>query len=130
MQYLGIDWGTRRASWCAIDEGGTLQEGSIPAEQDGLPRLALTLGTGSEVRGCIEMMSGAVWVRDQLALVGWDIRLADARKAKAIAPLACKTDRVDARVLADLVRRDLVPEVWVPSVRSEPTASGCDAVRT
>jgi len=62
------------------------------------------------------MMSGAVWVRDQLAQVGWEIRLADARKAKAIAPLACKTDRVDARVLADLVRRDLVPEVWVPSI--------------
>jgi transposase len=116
MEYLGIDWGTRRASWCAIDERGALQEGSIPAEQDGLSRLALTLGDG-DVRGCIEMMSGAVWVRDQLALVGWDIRLADARKVKAIAPLACKTDRVDARVLADLVRRDLVPEVWVPSVQ-------------
>lgn len=116
MQYLGIDWGTRRASWCALDEHGALREGSIPAEQDGLARLALTLGDG-EVRGCIEMMSGAVWVRDRLATVGWDIRLADARKAKAIAPLACKTDRVDARVLAELVRRDLVPEVWVPSVQ-------------
>lgn len=44
------------------------------------------------------------------------IEIADARKVKAIAPLACKTDRVDARVLADLVRRDLVPTVWVPSV--------------
>src|SRR5947209_6014557 len=98
MQYLGIDWGTRRASWCAIGKDGTLKEGSIPAEQDGLSRLALALGTG-DVRGCIEMMSGAVWVRDQLAAVGWDIRLADARKVKAIAPLACKTDRVDARVL-------------------------------
>jgi transposase len=115
MQYLGIDWGTRRASWCALGEDGTLREGSVPAEQDGLSRLVLTLGAG-EVRGCIEMMSGAVWVRDQLATVGWDIRLADARKVKAIAPLACKTDRVDARVLADLVRRELVPEVWVPSV--------------
>jgi transposase len=30
--------------------------------------------------------------------------------------LACKTDRVDARVLAELVRRDLVPAVWVPSL--------------
>src|SRR6478609_4140089 len=113
MQYLGIDWGTRRASWCVLDEDGALREGAIPADQDGLSRLALTLGAG-EVHGCIEMMSGAVWVRDQLALVGWDIRLADARKVKAIAPLACKTDRVDARVLADLVRRDLVPTVWVP----------------
>jgi transposase len=116
MQYLGIDWGTRRASWCAIEETGGLREGTIPAEQDGLARLVLELGAGGEVHGCIEMMSGAVWVRDQLALAGWDIRLADARKAKAIAPLACKTDRVDARVLADLVRRDLVPEVWVPSL--------------
>jgi transposase len=115
MQYLGIDWGTRRASWCALDEHGALREGAIPADQDGLARMALTLGAG-DVHGCIEMMSGAVWVRDRLATVGWDIRLADARKVKAIAPLACKTDRVDARVLADFARRDLVPEVWVPSL--------------
>jgi len=116
MQYLGIDWGTRRANWCVLDEGGELREGAIPADQNGLSRLALTLGSDMPVYGCIEMMSGAVWVRDQLAIVGWDIRLADARKVKAIAPLACKTDRVDARVLADLARRDLVPEVWVPTV--------------
>ena len=61
-------------------------------------------------------MSGAVWVRDRLAECGWTIEIADARKVKAIAPLACKTDRVDARVLADLARRDLVPTVWVPSL--------------
>src|SRR3954462_12448780 len=116
MQYLGIDWGTRRASWCALEEHGALREGAISADQDGLARLALTVGSDEEGRGCIEMMSGAVWVRDQLALVGWDILLADARKVKSIAPLACKTDRVDARVLADLVRRDLVPEVWAPDL--------------
>jgi hypothetical protein len=40
--------------------------GSIPAEQDGVSRLALTLGAG-DVHGCIEMMSGAVWVRNHLA---------------------------------------------------------------
>lgn len=47
---------------------------------------------------------------------GGVFQIADARKVKAIAPLACKTDRVDARVLAELVRRDLAPNVWVPSV--------------
>jgi transposase len=114
MQHLGIDWGTRRASWCVLDEHGALREGVIPADQDGLARLALLID--GPVIGCIEMMSGAVWVRDQLAMVGWDIRIADARKVKAIAPLACKTDRVDARLLADLTRRDLVPQVWVPSI--------------
>jgi hypothetical protein len=87
----------------------------VVADEDGLSRLALALA-GGEVCGCVEMMSGAVWVRDQLATIGWEIKIADARKVKAIAPLACKTDRVDARVLADLARRDLVPELWVPSV--------------
>jgi transposase len=115
MQYLGIDWGTRRAAWCSLSETGEMREGVIAADEDGLAKLALKVDD-SEVRGCIEMMSGAVWVRDQLALAGWEITLADARKVKAIAPLACKTDKVDARVLADLARRDLVPTVWVPSL--------------
>jgi transposase len=112
MQYLGIDWGTRRAAWCAIGSDGELTEGTISADEDGLVRLVARLGP--EVRGCIEMMSGAPWVRDCLAACGWTIQIADARKVKAIAPLACKTDRVDARVLADLARRELVPTVWVP----------------
>jgi len=34
--------------------------------------------------------------------------------AKGIAPLACKTDRIDARVLATLSQRDLVPAIWLP----------------
>ena len=114
MQYLGIDWGTRRAAWCAISQSGELIEGTISADEEGLVRLVSTLG--SQVRGCIEMMSGAPWVRDSLAACGWVIEIADARKVKAIAPLACKTDRVDARVLADLARRDLVPTVWVPPI--------------
>jgi transposase len=62
------------------------------------------------------MMSGAVWVRERLRACGWEFQIADARKVKAIAPLACKTDRVDARVLAQLARRDLIPAVWVPSL--------------
>ena len=114
MQYLGIDWGTRRAAWCAVDERGELVEGTVPADEDGLARLVHKLGP--DVRGCVEMMSGAVWVRDRLRLAGWQVEVADARRVKGIAPLACKTDRVDARVLAQLVRRDLVPEVWVPSL--------------
>jgi transposase len=96
VQYLGIDWGTRRAAWCALTAGGELAEGAISADEDGLARLVARLGP--DVRGCVEMMSGAPWVRDRLTECGWTIEIADARKVKAIAPLACKTDRVDARV--------------------------------
>ena len=42
------------------------------------------------------------------------MQVAHARKVRDVAPLACKTDKVDARVLAELARRDLVPELWVP----------------
>jgi transposase len=115
MQYVGIDWAYRRAAWCAKGEGGAiLGEGFVPADEDGLAKLVL--GLGPEVRACVEMMSGAVWVRDRLQAAGWGVQVADARKVKGLAPLACKTDKVDARVLAELCRRDLVPAVWLPSL--------------
>jgi transposase len=49
------------------------------------------------------------------------VLVADAQKVKGLAPLACKTDRIDARVLATLSERDLVPAVWLldPAIRRE-----------
>jgi transposase len=115
MQYVGIDWAYRRAAWCAKEGDGTVvREGFVPADEDGLARLVVELGPG--VRACLEMMSGAAWVRDRLAGAGWWVEVADARKVKNVAPLACKTDKVDARVLAELCRRDLVPALWVPTL--------------
>jgi transposase len=60
-------------------------------------------------------------VHDQLELAGWQVAIADAQKVKGLGPLACKTDRIDAWVLAELSRRDLVPEIWLPTpgVRAE-----------
>src|SRR5215208_6509858 len=73
MQYVGIDWAYRRAAWCAKQADGTISgEGSVAADEDGLARLVLELGP--EVWACLEMMSGAVWVRDRLAEAGWKLR--------------------------------------------------------
>src|SRR5215216_5966559 len=115
MNYVGIDWAYGRAAYCAMGEGGEIRsEGLISADEDGLAKLVLRLG--SEARAAVEMMSGAVWVRDRLEALGWEVQVAHARKVRDVAPLACKTDRIDARVLAELCRRDLVPELWVPSL--------------
>src|SRR2546421_13124986 len=83
-----------------------------PADESGLARLVNNLGT--EASAAVEMMSGAVWGRDRLAEAGWEVKVAHAGKVRDVAPLACKTDKVDARVLAELCRRDLVPELWGP----------------
>src|SRR5256886_1475408 len=66
-------------------------------------------------------MNGARFVHDELERAGWQVEIADAQKVKGLAPLACKTDRIDAWVLAELSRRELVPAIWLPDphVRAE-----------
>jgi transposase len=73
------------------------------------------------VAAAIESMNGARFVHDQLELHGWNVQIADAVKVKGFAPLACKTDKIDAWVLAELSRRDLVPAIWLPTpgIRAE-----------
>jgi hypothetical protein len=93
VNYVGIDWAYGRAAWCAVSDRGAIQsEGLIPADEDGLAKLVLRLGT--EVRACVEMMSGALWVKDRLEAAGWSVEVAHARRVRDIAPLACKTDKV------------------------------------
>ena len=77
-------------------------------------------------RGVIESMTGARFVRDTLEELGWEVLVADAQKVKGLAPLACKTDRIDAQVLgvlciASLCRRSGCPTRSVhPAVPSGP----------
>ena len=68
-------------------------------------------------------MTGARFVHDTLEAHGWSVEIADAQKVKGLAPLAVKTDRIDARVLAVLSQRDLVPAIWLPDPRVRESAS-------
>ena len=68
-------------------------EGWTPADEDWLARLVGHLGP--EALACMEMTSGAAWVREQLQAGGGTVKIADARKAKAVGSLAAKTDKLD-----------------------------------
>ncbi len=117
MLYVGLDLSRKRLDWLALDEEGELAEaGAISPDRDGLAKLGRRLGDQA-VLAVIESMSGARFVHDRLELAGWDVRIADAAKARGLAPLACKTDRIDCWVLAELARRQLVPEIWLPDPR-------------
>jgi transposase len=80
-------------------------------------------GTGIDERygepacGVVESMTGARLVHDTLEREGWDVEIADAQGVKGLAPLACKTDKIDSQVLAVLSQRDLVPAIWLPDPR-------------
>jgi transposase len=117
MLYVGLDLSRKRLDWLAIDQDGELLDaGAVTPDRDQLRRLGQRLGDAA-VLAVIESMSGARFVHDQLELVGWEVRIADAQKARGLAPLACKTDRIDCWVLAELARRNLVPEIWLPGPR-------------
>ncbi|MGZ6590185.1 MAG: IS110 family RNA-guided transposase [Solirubrobacteraceae bacterium] len=104
---------------CLLDGGGErVESAAAPPDADGLRGLV----AGVErrygrvgVRAAIESMNGARFVHDTLERCGWEVEVADAQKVKGLGPLACKTDRIDAWVLAELSRRDLVPAIWLAS---------------
>src|SRR5262245_31541145 len=62
-------------------------------------------------------MNGARFVHERLELHGWQVEIADAQKLKGLALAACKTDRIDGWLLAELARRDLLPAIWLPDPR-------------
>ena len=123
MLYAGLDLSRKRLDVCLLDEqGARVAVTAAPPDADGLRGLAERLaGHGEPIYAALESMNGARFVRDELAQLGWEVALADAQKVKGLAPLAAKTDRIDAYVLAELARRDLVPAIWLPSpaVRAE-----------
>ena len=114
MLHVGLDLSSKRVEVHAQREDATtVMAGPWPIDRDALGRLAGEFAD-VEVRAVIESMTGARYVHDTLESFGWDVRVCDVVKAKGLAPLACKTDRIDAWVLAELSRRDLIPEIWLP----------------
>lgn len=125
MLHAGLDLSRHRLDVHLLaEDGSTLEVTTAPPDRDGLRSLVRGVARAhrdQEVLAVIESMNGARFVHDTLELEGWSVEIADARKVKGLAPLACKTDRIDAWVLAELSRRDLVPAIWLadPAVRSE-----------
>ena len=123
MVHVGLDLSRTRLDVHVMDEAGAaLAVTTAVPDRGGLAVLADWIGGfGGPVYAAIESMNGARFVHDQLELAGWQVEIADAQKVKGLAPLACKTDKIDAWVLAELSRRDLVPAIWLPTpaVRAE-----------
>ena len=115
MLYAGLDLSRKRLDVRVLDrDGGSVVKCAVRPDRDGLAGLAARLEPLGAVSGAVESMTGAQFVHDQLERHGWEVQLADAQKVKGLAPLACKTDEIDAWVLAELARLDLVPAVWQP----------------
>jgi transposase len=120
MLHAGLDLSRRKLDVCLLSDGGRhLDQLAVPPDVDSLRTLARRIGEvhAEPVCAVVESMTGARLVHDTLEGEGWSVEIADAHKVKGLAPLACKTDKVDSLVLATLSHRDLVPAIWLPDPR-------------
>jgi transposase len=108
--YLGIDVHKRYAQVAVMDEAGTIVE-EVRVENANLDDLAQRYAGAQAV---LEATSNYYHIHDTLS-EHLDVTVAHPKKINQIADTDKKTDRVDAKELARMLRLNSVPESYVPS---------------
>jgi transposase len=112
MVYVGIDLHRNRSQIAVLDEkGAQLLSRRIVNDPDAF--LELLASFGGEAKIALEATYGWEWLVDLLETAGHELHLAHPLRTKAIAAARVRTDAVDARTLAHLLRTDLLPEAHI-----------------
>jgi transposase len=114
--YAAIDIHKHAFQAAVLDpDTGEVVERRFSADRESLARWA------EEWRGrvtavAIEATTGWRWVWRELVSYGFDVRLAEPVQARALLGRrrSAKTDRLDARWLARLLAKEMLPESWIP----------------
>ena len=116
--YVGIDVHRKRSQVAVVDEGGeVLANRNVP---NGVkPILKVIGGLPPGTPAAFEAAFGTGWLVELLKDYGFDPHLVHPLRCKAIASARLKNDKVDAAILGQLLRADLLPEAWIapPEVR-------------
>jgi len=117
MRYVGIDYHKRYSVLCATDERGQeLKQRRISGNSaTGFAQFFSELGEESKV--VMEACWNWGWLYDLLAKIDGidEVMLAHPYKTRLIAEAQIKTDRLDAQMLAKLLRGDLIAQSHAPS---------------
>ncbi|MGD9534987.1 MAG: transposase [Candidatus Nitrosocosmicus sp.] len=120
MNHLGIDVGKRKCRAALMDDKGKiLDEFFFGNDANGISNLlsrVKTNATTTTTQAVLES-TGNMWIRihDTLEENGIDTILANPYKTKIIAEAKIKSDKLDARILSDLLRTDMIYESYVPA---------------
>jgi transposase len=116
--YVGIDVHRKRSQVAVIDQGGeVLANRNVPNGVESVLGVIGGLPPGTPV--AFEAAFGWGWLVERLEDYGFAPHLVHPLRCKAIASARLKNDKVDAAILAQLLRADLLPEAWIapPPVR-------------
>ena len=113
--YIGVDLHKAFFQACVVTpDGARLWEGRFPRTAEGLAAFVSRCGPHSAV--AVEASTPTWHFADALSAHVAEVRIVDALKTRLKAGYAAKTDRLDARRLADALRRDSVVGIYYPPV--------------
>ncbi len=112
MVHIGVDHHKRFSQLAILTETGEVIERRVPHEEPGLRATFASLPGPCKI--AFESNGCWYWFVDLLEGVGHEVVMANPKQVKAIASARLKNDRVDAKMLAHLLRTDLLPTVWIP----------------
>jgi len=115
MIYIGIDVHKKFCVACIKDKEGTvLAQLKFLNKSRGMDKL-LEIVDGRPAKAVVES-TGNLWLRlfNTLEEAGVEVILSNPSKTKAIAEARLKNDKIDASILADLLRANLVAQCYVP----------------
>src|SRR5256714_12423756 len=116
--YVGIDVHRKRSQVAVTGQSGeVLTNRNVTNGAE--PILKVIGGLPPGTPAAFEACYGTSWLVQLLEDYGFDPHLVHPLRCKAIASARLKNDKVDAAILAQLLRADLLPEAWIapPEVR-------------
>ena len=109
---VGIDVHRKRSQVAVVTGDGTVElNKNVVNGSEPLLRLIGDLPSGTPV--AFEAAFGWGWLARLLEDYGFEAHLVHPLRCKAIASARLKNDKVDAAILAQLLRADLLPEAWI-----------------
>lgn len=109
MYYAGFDVASKGSYLYVQDRRGRKKEGrEIPTTRPAI-REAFSTYKSSLIEVAIESGNQTRWIYDELRKLGIRVYVVNANKVKAIASSKRKTDKIDAKLLSELLRLDALP---------------------
>lgn len=116
MRSIGMDVHRSFAQIAVVEDGLCRDEGRIGVRPEELRAWAADLRPDDEV--ALEATTNSDAIATLLRPLVRRVVVSNPRKTRAIAEAKVKTDKVDARILAQLLAADFLPETWVADDRT------------
>jgi transposase len=113
MEYVGMDIHKNYSSVAVTDERGDLVDRCRIDHRHREELVGYFNRFPSKTQVVMEATCGWGWLSELLQDLGLEVKLANPSKVKIIAESQIKTDKVDALVLAQLLRTNFLPEAYL-----------------